>query len=77
MNYIMSLKKEKGMNFDAISAAIFSKTGKRYSPKYLGNVAYGEAALSDGLRLHLFTTFGDFNLLPHAHASVNTSQVSA
>jgi hypothetical protein len=64
MNDLKMLKDERRMTYDDISKAIKDRTGRHYSPDYLGNVARGEVALSDGLRLHLFAAFRDSRLLP-------------
>lgn len=66
MNDLKMIKHDRRMTYDDISAAIESRTGRRYNPDYLGNVARGEVALSDGLRLHLYDTFRDSRLLPSA-----------
>jgi hypothetical protein len=72
MNDLMRLKREKRMTYEAISALIEKRTGRRYNAGYLGNVARGEVELADGLRLHLFDAFRDETLLPSAQSSVNS-----
>lgn len=72
MNDLVHLKLAKHLTYEEIAGQIKERTGRTYSPAYLGNVYRGVVPLSDSLRLNLHVAFPDFVLLTGTQNSVKS-----
>jgi hypothetical protein len=58
-----------------IASRILARTGRRYNPNHLANVANGSRPLTDGLRYNLMQAFPDIFLQHESPAGVKIEPI--